>query len=305
MTVMNTGHRLGVLAAAFFLLVPAHGAVAQETGAREVFRVGIVADPQAGTQSPRYEPFRKAVTAASGMPTEIDVMRNGAALIDAKISGRIDYAVLSSLGYAAAQIACNCLAPLAAPTSAEGARGVRSVLVADGDKITGIDDLAETGLTFGPAGSLTGDLVPSASFSFEGNALRRAGLALERAASFEAARDRFLAGEIAAFFAWDYADPDGETSFENGLAARLSGDPQVGARTLWTSPVVPFGPHVVSADMPDVMRARLTAMLVALRDDDPDAFDAIAPALGGGFVAVTEDDYAYASEIVRSLAGRQ
>lgn len=270
-----------------------------ETG---VFRIGIVDTGSAIDQATRYEPFRLAVSEAVGLPAEVLTMRNGAALIDAHTSGRIDYAVLSSLGYAAAQTLCECLVPLAAPRSATGATGVRSVLIADGGRVDGMGDLQRTGVTWGPDGSLTGDLIPATTFTLDGTPLGEADIERRRAVSFDAAAEAFATGTIAAMFAWDYGTANGDDRPDGGLATRL--DAALGGETivLWRSDHVPFGPHVAHQDVPLDVRAALTAMLVAMNTDRPDAYDAVAPALSGGFGAVSEDDYAFAKEIVGKLA---
>ena len=267
-----------------------------------VFRIGVVDTGAPVNTAARYEPFRIAVAEAVGLPAEVIVMRDAIGLIDAQTSGRIEYAVLSSLGYAAAQTMCACLVPLAAPRSAEGATGVRSVLVADAERVEDMDDLRRTGLTWGPPGSLTGSLVPAVAFTIGGAGMAEADVPRTRAVSFEAAASAFLAGETAAFFAWDYADADSDRTYDLGLLARLRARAPAGLAVLWRSDRVPFGPHVVRETVPVDVRAALTAMLVAMNEDRPQAHDAISPSLSGGFAAVSEEDYAFAFDIATALA---
>jgi len=240
------------------------------------------------------------------MPAQVLVLRDAASLIDAQTSGRIEYAVLSSMGYAAAQIMCQCLEPLAAPRSAEGAAGARSVLIADRQKVAAIAELAGTVVDWGPKGSLTGDLIPRVGMDIDGEGLSDVALAGAPAASFAEARRAFLAGDTVAMFAWDYADAgtDAEDgAYRNGLAARIRAEAVMDVAALWRSPLVPFGPHVVHDSVPDDLRAALTEMLVGLRDNGPEAYDAVSPALAGGFVAVDADDYEFAARIARARAG--
>ena len=269
-----------------------------ETG---VFRVGLV-ERGDGTASPeRYEPFRAAVGAAVGMPVEVLVLRDAPALIDAQAGGRVDYAVLSSLGYAAAQEMCACLVPLAAPRSVGGATGVRSVLVADAAR-GGVEDLAPGPVGYGPAGSLTGDLAPRIAFALDGAPLDEAGFDLALQPGFETARDAFLAGELAGFFAWDYGVADASVALGGGLGAAMTDGEPARAAIVWRSGHIPFGPHAVRDGVPAQVRAALRDMLVALDAVSPDAYDAVSPSLGGGFAPVDHADYALATRIVSALA---
>lgn len=278
---------------------PAHADWRAETG---VFRVGLAENPDGASSLARYEPFRAAVSAAIGMPVEVLLLRDAPSLIDAQTSGRIEYAVLSSLGYAAAQEMCACLVPLAAPRSADGAAGIRSVLLVDGRQIENAGDLAGLAIGIGPPESLTGDLAPRLDFRPGGEELAEAGADLVEHASFEAARDAFLSGAIAGFFAWDYASSDEDAPFDGGLAAQLVARSDVSASVIWRSPHIPFGPHTVRGNVPADVREALTNLLVQLETTAPVVYDVISPSLAGGFVAVTHEDYAFATRIVRELA---
>ncbi|MBO6640047.1 MAG: PhnD/SsuA/transferrin family substrate-binding protein [Roseitalea sp.] len=296
---MKNTLRLVLALALVALASPGRADWRSQTG---VFRIGVV-DEAAGSRSPEhFSPFRDAVSAAIGMPAEVLLLRDAPSLIDAQTAGRIEYAVLSALGYAAAQEMCGCLVPLAAPTSASGAFGVRSVLVvrkAGGD---GRAALAGGPVGHGPAGSLTGDLAPAISFRLAGSPLHGAGLDLVLQPSFEVARDAFLAGDLAAFFAWDYAAPDGAAKPEGGLAATVAPADDAATEITWRSSVIPFGPHAVRDTVPDDVREALRSMLVALHDTSPAGFDAISPSLAGAFRPAQPGDYGYAVELVRSLS---
>lgn len=284
------------------LLVPAFPALADWRTETGVFRVGLV-ESGAGDGSPEhYAPFRDAVSAAIAMPVEVLLLRDAPSLIDAQTAGRIEYAVLSALGFAAAQEMCACLVPLAAPTGASGAIGVQSALVVRPGEGDGRAALAAGPVGYGPTGSLTGDLAPLVSFRLAGKALGEAGLDLSVQPSFEAARDAFVAGDLVAFFAWDYAVPDSAARPADGLAARVVGRGQDAGEVTWRSRVVPFGPHAVRDTVPAEVRQALTSMLVALDEASPAAFDAISPSLAGAFRPTAPGDYDYAIELVQGLS---
>src|SRR5690606_30714563 len=118
--------------------------------AQEAFRIGLVASPgeEAGIEG--LAEIKAAYAAALGQPVEVMVARDYAALADAHIEGRIDYAVYSAPAFAAAERRCLCLRPVAAPVDAGGATGLRSVLIVR----TGGPGAAGR-LAVGPADSLT------------------------------------------------------------------------------------------------------------------------------------------------------
>lgn len=294
--------RLGLALALAVCAWPAVADWRTETG---VFRVGMVESGAGGGSPQHYAPFRDAVSAAIGMPVEVLLLRDAPSLIDAQTAGRIEYAVLSALGFAAGQEMCACLVPLAAPTAASGAFGVQSTLVVRPGEGDGRTALADGPVGYGPSGSLTGDLAPMVSFRFAGKPLREAGLNLSAQPSFETARDAFVAGELVAFFAWDYAAPDGAARPGGGLAATLVARAEDAAEVTWRSSVVPFGPHVVRDTVPDDVRQALTSMLAALDEVSPAAFDAISPSLAGAFRPTVPGDYDFAIELVRSLSARR
>ncbi|TIR80225.1 MAG: phosphonate ABC transporter substrate-binding protein, partial [Mesorhizobium sp.] len=106
------------------------------------FRIGIVAEPGGGNTVPGLARLTDAYTNALGMKVEFVVARDYAALIEAQASGRIQYAVYSALAYATASERCGCVEPLVAPVDADGAAGVRSVLVTRDGKVPGLTAIA-------------------------------------------------------------------------------------------------------------------------------------------------------------------
>jgi phosphonate transport system substrate-binding protein len=71
---------------------------------------------------------------------------------------------------------------------------------------------------------------------------------------------------------------------------------------VWRSEPLRFGPHAVRFDMPDALRATLIRFLTGLHDARPDVFQHLEPTLQGGFVRVSDADYALAKAMVTHLA---
>jgi phosphonate transport system substrate-binding protein len=96
------------------LVIPASPASA---GWREdigTFRVGIVAEPGAGDTIAGLAELNDAYSKALGLEVEFFVASSYAALIDAQVSSRIEYAIYSASAYASAWQRCECVEPLVA-----------------------------------------------------------------------------------------------------------------------------------------------------------------------------------------------
>ncbi len=270
-----------------------------------VYRFGMIA-PAGAAARVGLDAFASHLSGRLGMPAEAFVFPDAASLIDALISGRLEHAALPALGFAAAEVRCQCLIPVAAPLADNGANGIRGVLLANSDRVKGFSDLAGRPIGIGPDGSMTGDVIPSVAFRFLGKPLSDAGFDLRKSETVEAAIAAFVDGKIEALYTWEYEGGDAVAARAQSVAGRISalpGSPPV--TVLWRSDVIPFGPHAVRADMPVAIRTLLATTLEALPDDSPEAFDAVSPSLGGGMRAVNAGDYAFVVTLAQALAARR
>lgn len=270
-----------------------------ESGA---FRIGVVAGEDEA--SARYEGFRKTVAETLGMPARIVPFRDATSVIDALAAGRIDYAEMSALGFATANQACSCVQPVAAPVSEEGATAFRAILLVDRGKVSQSADLENVAIGYGPRGSLYGDILPAAQFSWNGVALPDARLDLVEVASAQDGLQRLSLGSLGAMFAWEYVRPGTANAFTDGIQSYLADNSTSRFDVLWRSEPVRFGPHVVGSGVPASIRSDLRRMLVGLNDNHPDIVAEISPIFGGGFDSVTVYDYRSATDLVKQIAGR-
>lgn len=264
--------------------------------AQEAFRIGLVASPgeEAGIEG--LAEIKAAYAAALGQPVEVMVARDYAALADAHIEGRIDYAVYSAPAFAAAERRCLCLRPVAAPVDGGGATGLRSVLIVR----TGGPGAAGR-LAVGPADSLTMRLAPLAMSP----AARRAGDdgRLVEAASAGEAEALFLDGAVDGFFGWVPArDGDAAEGLPGGSPARLAaaGLDASAFAVEWRSGILRYGPHAVRADTPERQVERL-ASLLARAAADPRLMRPALRGHGGGFAAVSGQDYGTVAQALEAL----
>ena len=116
---------LTIAAVLLFAIPPAQAGWREELGA---FRIGVVAGFNPLGEKTGYDELKQTMRKALGMPVEVFIARDFAALIDAQASGRIEYAVMSSNAFAAAWAMCKCIEPLVAPVGQDGATGYRLTL---------------------------------------------------------------------------------------------------------------------------------------------------------------------------------
>lgn len=281
---MVTGMK-GTAAAALALLLWGHAAAAQTAKALPILRIGMVAGPAESNRIAGADLIEKAYSDATGLPTQIFVARDFAALIDAQARGRIDYGVYSATAYVVAQRVCGCVDAIAAPIGTDGSTGMRAILIRRG---------GETGAIAIVPGDAAGWLAGL-------RAEPEAGERVVDAASAADAEAMLVSGEVGAMIGWFPDRPGGQP--EGGTLTRLveAGMPAGDLSVTWRSEPLRYGPHAVRPDLPEAMRAALVRFLTGLRDAQPDVLLHLEPARQGGFVRVSDDDYAPARAMVDRL----
>lgn len=279
----------------FILLTPARADWREETG---TFRIGMIAPYGGDHQVEGVDLMKRVYEGVLGLPVDVFVARNYAALVEAQTSGRIEYAIHSTLSYAAAQALCGCLTPLAVPTSISGATGIEAVLIRRRDTSSSPTS-SQKPVAAPPPYALASAIVLAEIAAALGaeNKVRHAG-------SAEMAEQEFLAGDAGGLIGWAPATRDGPVD-GGGTMARLE---EAGAdvdmlEVTWRSGFLPFGPHAVVMDLDSEAVRLLQTFLLSLKDRNPDLYDVLESNRDGGFSAVTEADYRLAEKVARYLAG--
>jgi len=291
------------------------------------FRIGIVAEPGGGNTVPGLALLTDAYTKALGMKVEFVVARDYQALIEAQVDGRIQYAIYSAIAYATASERCGCVEPLVAPVDADGATGIRSVLVTRDGKVPDLAAMAGHRIAMAPADSVGGSLLPLAGLTAAGVGISEDSPYLVHAASTAAAETMLADGEADALFGWVASTADGKTAVPdtqpafpadqpagaddqsadpNGTLARLeaAGLSKTSIQVVWTSGLLRYGPHAVRSDLDPEAKRRLTEFLTNLKSITPDVYDLLEATHPGGFALASQTDYAMASAIVRLVSGK-
>jgi len=281
--------------------VPASAGWQEDIG---TFRVGVVAEPGAGSAIAGLAELNDAFTKALGLKVEFFVARSYAALIEAQASSRIEYAVYSASAYASAYRRCECVEPLVAPVGEDGSIGIRSVLIARDGVLRSADDLAGRRIALAPADSIAGHQLPLAAFRPGDRPLSGAETFFVKAESAEAAEAMLVEGSVDAIFGWLPAAGPDAPEIEGGTMARLvaAGVERAALSILWRSDILRYGPHAVSAGLDAEPKRRLAAFLTGLHQADPDMYERLETHRLGGFIAASQTDYASALDMVDMLA---
>jgi phosphonate transport system substrate-binding protein len=288
---------IGRIALAFAALLTMQAGAMAADKRPVILRIGMVAPAGAAAGIPGLSTIRRAYNQATGLQVRVFAARDMAALVEAQVRGRVHYAVYSAAGYAAAQAACACVEPIAAPVGANGDTGVSAVIYARSGSATRLADASTLAIVAGPDGGLGPQVLAMEALAEHG-----AGDDVMLAATMSEAEQQFAAGGADIIVGWEPA-AGAFVETVGGTADRLLalGMEQSDLIELWRSEPLRHGPHAMRSDLPEDIKTSLRTFLLNVRSQQPVVFDLIASRQLGGFVAVTDSDYAAAATMV-SLA---
>ncbi len=274
----------------------------------KALRVGFLASAGAAYDIARLEPFRAYLESSLSLPVELVPATSYAVLIDAQATDRVQYAIHSATSYATAAAVCHCVEPLALPTAFDGARGFYAILIARTDSnINSIGDARGMRLVVTGTDSIAGRLVPMTYLARQGIDASRYFSSVGEVESPEAAVTALFTGQADIAVAWSSLTGDAAGGYDFGVLSQMVRDGYLSMdqiRVVWTSPLIPFGPHAVRRDLPDDLKSRLLDALTAMAGASPQALDAVDRTSigGGGFVAAAASDYAVIDALMSDSA---
>jgi len=258
-----------------------------------VLRLGIVAPVRRDAALARVEPFRAHLAGSLDTSVTVQTFDDETALVGALVAGRIDYAPLSALGFAVASRRCDCVEPLAAPRAADRAPGWHAVVLArPGAAPAKVGDLAGLRLAVTEGDAIGTRRLPLMLLARLGLTGDKAPVLVETAGPKEA-MGALMEGRADAAVVWSSLDGDPQEGWSRGTPAEMVAAGLVKPsdyRVVWSSPVLPLGPHVVRAALDEATKRRLRELLIQL-DTDPELYEAIERENSGGFVRVGTPAY--------------
>lgn len=270
-------------------------AVAQWQDENPVIRIGMVTGIDPVATRARTDPFRDYLEERLGVDVEIFLSNDYSALISGELTGRFHAAFLSASAFASANVACNdCLEPVAIPTTPEGEEGFHAVLVVPaGSEITDPAGLPGMRLAVSAEDSVSGRLLPLALFAADGIDIDT--IQLAQTDSPAEAVGLMLAGEADAALAWSSLGGDVALGYSRGVLRQLVDEGRLDMNAIaivWSSPLIPYGPLAIAAELPAELKAALTDAMIEMAGLNPEALVAVNGALGGAFVAASPDLFA-------------
>ncbi len=298
---------LPALLALALLSADAAPARADWRGDLGTFRIGLSATDAKSLTLAEQNALKNGYAAALAMPVEIVTLRDYPALIDAQVSSRIEYAVYTSLSYAAAWLLCECVEPIAAPVQTNGATGIQSTLVMNAGSIFTRLDL--NGIKIGVPGrdSISGFAIPLAEYSVGTRILSPDESFFRFYPSMAETAGAFTAGGIDGFFGWTFSDGAGPVPgsgiMDTGTEAVFNADGvSVEIKIPWKSNLLRFGPHAVRRNLAAEAKAALLNYLENLDQPDIDLLSLLPPGNIGKFVPAKHEEYRSAIAAVKAAA---
>jgi len=262
------------------------------------FKVGLGRPAPTGAALENLQAFAKALQHEMGLPVRLVFAGDQIGLLQAFLTGKIDYAVFSATAFSSAWTKCKCTEPLVTAKADDGARGFHSVLISRNDKVRSVNDLQGRVVIIPGQHSFAGYIHPKFALSQMGIKLGEQDWPISDHQNMEAAVHAFSQGKADAMFGW--------VSMENrstrGTLHRLRQLAKSNYKIVWKSELIPHGPHTVRKDLNGEAKVLLATFLLRLAGQNPKAYDAIEPVFGGGFAQSVIEDY---DIIIRFMATEQ
>jgi phosphonate transport system substrate-binding protein len=296
-----------LLAAAAALMLVAPPALADWRKDLGTFRIGLAASDASQLSPLDMEKIRAGFSAALGMETEITVLRDYPALIDAHASARIEYAVYSSLSYASAWLLCECVEPVVAPVMTNGATGVRSALIINAGAAFTRLDLNGIRIGMPSPDSATGYALPMAQYTLGTRNLSANEAFFKNLPDMTAVAGAFSAGQIDGFFGWAFADSKGPVA-ATGLmgtgssSALILGGKSLDVKVPWTSELLRFGPHAIRRNIPAEAKTAIKAYFANMSEAEIDLLSLLPPADAAKFIPAGQSEYVTAISAAKASA---
>ncbi len=270
------------------------------------FRIGMLADPGSSRMIAGLSEIRRAFSGALGMPVQIFVARDYAALIDAQATSRVEYAIYSTMAFATARRLCDCVEPLVVRQGVDFDTGIRSVLLVRKSILQAEAGIEAAKIALTQGDGIAGAIIPAMALS--GTQAPR-GITSEQlviAASESDSESMLANGKVDGLFGWVKSNHGEEMPGLTGTMARLS---QAGLAAdsmdiYWRSGLIPYGPHAIRADVEDEAKDLLREFLTGLSQTKPDIQEFLAGSDALALVEISSDDYLLAYKIVDRLAGK-
>lgn len=251
--------------------------------------LGVITSENEADRVERYKPVRAYLEKALGVKIKWRSATDYAGVIEALKSGKIEIARFGPASYAKAWIVMKGeVQPLVGELDKKGDFGYHSVVVVKTDSpYKSIDDLNGKKLAFADPNSTSGHQAPRYFLSEAGYDPDAFFGSTVFSGSHENSVMALLNGTFDAAATWWRSE-----TRSNPQRMEEKGMIKPGQwRVIWKSPRLPASPWAVRTDLPKEMREDIQEALFTMKDNGPEAWQALTDGKASAFRKVTHEDY--------------
>jgi phosphonate transport system substrate-binding protein len=288
---MTTKTLIAAALASTALALPLHAQAITE------FNVGILGGENAQDRLANQECFRVKLEETLGVPVKLFTPADYDGVIQGLLGGSLDYAWLGPSAYAKIYLTDpEAVEIKLTKQNVDGSTGYYSIGIARADSgITDIASAAGKSFAFADPNSTSGYLVPGAQM------LNELGMPLEEhfgEVSFSGGHEQTIVGVMNGDFEAGVTWADGLGAWEDGYnsgALRRAVDAGLADMNelvqIWQSDLIPEGPMVVRAALPQDVKDKVVEVTANLWETDPECAYGVAAGDAKDFVPVTHEAY--------------
>lgn len=270
-----------------------------------VFRIGILGGGLEERRLKDHACLKAKAEQALKVPVDLSASRDYGGMTEGLLAGRLDAAGLGVGGYAGIFLQNpDAIEPIVTLQQADGTVGYRSVLLVRADSpYRTLADLRGRSLMFTERLSASGFLIPYYELTKQGYRPERFFGRLGFSGSHTEAVAAVLNGQADAGVTWSSGVGDHANGYSSGNLRRMveRGTLDMNdVRILWTSGLIPAGPHVVRKDLPKEAKEIYRDVLLNLADRDRKCFERIVGDDAVDFETITHDQYETIIDIRRN-----
>ncbi len=268
-------------------------AVAQDI---KQFNIGILGGENAQDRMTSNECYRAAIETALGVPVKVFTPSDYDGVIQGLLGGTLDMAWLGASAYAKIYLTDpNAVEVKLTKENLNGSTGYYSIGFARKDSgITSIEEAKGKSFAFAEPNSTSGYLVPAAELQAKFGPLDKFFSEVKFSGGHEQTIVAVNNGDVVAGVSW----ADGVGAWEDGYSSgafRKAADAGLinmnDIVEIWRSTLIPEGPMVLRAALPQDVKDKVTTLTADLWETDPKCAYGVAAGDAKDFVPVTHDAY--------------
>lgn len=275
------------------------------------FRIGILGGENAQDRMNSYACLQNYAAEELGVEVKLFAPADYNGVIQGLLGGTLDMAWLGASSYAATYLQDpEAVEPVLVKQNLDGSIGYHSIGFARKDSgITSLEDLKGKTFGFGDPNSTSGYLIPSIEIPAETGATMDSGDYFGEV-KFTGGHEQTIVavynGDINGGVTWADAQGNWEDGYNSGALRKAVDAGLVDMNALvqiWKSKVIPEGPVVLRKSLPDDVKAKMTALVDRLYENDKDCAYGVAAGETLGFQPVTHDTYTSVIEARKAKIG--